>query len=104
MSETPADWKRLIAISVQLGESPDATGAIIIEVLSTGTDYRKVVSRQQAWNNKYARCAQRDLISVPFRIRRSWADDGTCVIEAVRDLTPGIEQAMVMWPHETGDE
>lgn len=98
VSVISADWATLIATAVHLRDATDATDAVLIERLSPDVAYNKVLSVHQAWKNKYARCAQRDLIEVPYRIRRNPLPGGGYDIEAVRDLTALIEGAMVDWP------
>lgn len=100
MRTPPADWKHLVAISVQLAEAPDATTAIVVDTIPADTPYNRVLSICQSWQNKYARCAQRGLIRYPFRMRRNRLEAGGYEIEAVRDLTPAIEGVMVAWPDE----
>lgn len=97
MREPSADWKKLMAVSAQLAEQGDTTGAIVIDTIEPGAPYEKIVSRQQAWLNKYQRCAARGLIRHPMRIRRNRLDGGGYEIEAVLDLQPAIEHALVEW-------
>lgn len=97
MREPTADWKKLIAVSVRLAEQPDTTVAAVIDTIPHGTPYEQVVSRQQSWLNKYQRCAARGLIRHPMRIRRNRLDGGGYEIEAVLDLQPAIETALVEW-------
>jgi hypothetical protein len=51
----PASWQRLIAVSMQLVDSHDRTASVVIETVPPETDYRKVLSIQNAWLNKYHR-------------------------------------------------
>lgn len=99
--DLPDDWTRLIAIAEALNDADDATDVVVVQRLGPDVPYNKVLSVQQAWRNKYDRCAARGLIEYPFRIRRRHVNGGY-IIEATRDLTPLIEQAMVDWG-ETGE-
>lgn len=100
MRKPPASWQRLIAVSMQLVDSDDRTASVVIETVPPETDYRKVLSIQNAWLNKYHRATARGLIPFPYRIRRHRADDGSYIIEAALDLSGPIEEAMVLWPDE----
>jgi len=99
-----ADWQTLIATAVHLRNADDATDSVLIERLGPDVPYNRVLSTHQAWKNKYARCAQRDLIEVPYRIRRNPLPGGGYDIEAVRDLTSLIEGTMIEWPGEEPDD
>lgn len=100
LTSTPEEWKTLIATSAALANAVDATDAVLIDVIEPETPYNKVLSIHQAWKNKYARCAQRGLITTPFRIRRRPLPEGGYEIEAVRDLTAAIEGALIRWPDD----
>ena len=98
MRKPNAAWDRLAAISRQLADADDATTSVVIETIPADIPYNRVLSTQQAWLNKYARCAARGLIEHPFRIRRERQDDGSYIIEAALDLTAPIEGVMAEWP------
>lgn len=93
-----AEWRKLMAISQQLHDAPDATTAIVVDTIGADVPYNRVLSICQAWRNKYARCTHRGLIRYPYRMRRNRLEDGGYEIEAVRDLTPVIETVMISWP------
>ena len=100
VAEIPVDWKLLIQTADALANADDATDAVTIELLTADTPYQVVLSRHQAWKNKYARAASRGLITLPYRIRRFKRGDGGYTIEAVADLDHMVEAAMVLWPGE----